>query len=86
MAVDRCVCYWCAIMRRPVGDRVISPADAVFESLCGHDECPTVTFHGLCLMEFRESTATKEARDLNNQRIRFLQHLSRLWGDDDGEG
>lgn len=84
MAVDRCICYWCAIHRRSPNERQISPADAVFESLCGHDECPTMTFHGLCLMEFRESTATQQARELNNRRIQFLRHLQE-WGDD-GEG
>lgn len=28
--------------------------DPLFESPCGHDECPSAVFHGLCLMEWRE--------------------------------
>lgn len=29
--------------------------DPIFEAPCGHDECPSVVFHGACLMEWRES-------------------------------
>lgn len=28
--------------------------DPIFESICGHDNCPSSVFHGLCLMEWRE--------------------------------
>ena len=28
--------------------------DPVFEAVCGHDECPSATFHGICLMEWRD--------------------------------
>lgn len=28
--------------------------DPVFEAICGHDECPSAVFHGLCLMEWRD--------------------------------
>jgi hypothetical protein len=26
----------------------------VFAAICGHATCPSVVFHGLCLMEWRE--------------------------------
>ena len=32
----------------------------VFEAPCGHDECRSAVFHGLCLMEFRERRETGE--------------------------
>lgn len=28
--------------------------EIVFEAPCGHLECPSAAFHGVCLMEFRE--------------------------------
>jgi hypothetical protein len=28
--------------------------DPVYEAPCGHDDCPSAVFHGLCLMEWRE--------------------------------
>lgn len=73
MPVDRAVCFWCAWNERPANDRFISPADAVFESLCGHEGCPTMTFHGLCLMEFRDDARFKAARDRNNALIAWLR-------------
>jgi hypothetical protein len=26
----------------------------VFEAPCGHDDCPSAVFHGICLMEWRD--------------------------------
>lgn len=28
--------------------------DPIYEAVCGHDECPSAVFHGLCLMRWRE--------------------------------
>lgn len=28
--------------------------DPIYESVCGHDDCPSNVFHPLCLMEWRE--------------------------------
>jgi hypothetical protein len=28
--------------------------DPIFAAPCDHDRCPSVVFHGLCLMEWRE--------------------------------
>lgn len=28
--------------------------DPIFESICGHEDCPSAVFHGLCLMRWRE--------------------------------
>lgn len=33
----------------------VSASDAVFEAPCGHDDCPSAVFHGLCLMTWREN-------------------------------
>lgn len=40
------VCFMC--------QRKSKAVDAVFESLCGHEDCPTMSFCGLCLMQWRE--------------------------------
>lgn len=35
--------------------------DPIFESLCGHEECPSSVFHPLCLMEWREEQVETSA-------------------------
>jgi len=44
--------------------------DWVFESPCGHDDCVTATFHGLCLMQWREHRENMERQ----MRDFFEQH------------
>jgi hypothetical protein len=35
--------------------------DPIYEAPCGHDDrCPTVVFHGLCLMTWREKREEME--------------------------
>lgn len=29
-------------------------SEPLYEAVCGHDDCPSNVFHGLCLMEWRE--------------------------------
>lgn len=41
--------------------------DMVFEAPCGHEDCPSATFHPLCLMQWREF---KE--DMEREIRRFL--------------
>jgi len=36
--------------------------DPIFEALCGHDECPSVVWHPMCLMRWREHL--EESADL----------------------
>lgn len=73
MPVDRPVCFWCAWNERPLRERLINASDAVFESLCGHDGCPSMSFHGLCLFEFREDERFRVARERNNALIAWLR-------------
>jgi len=39
------ICWWC--------EKEVD-TDPIYEALCGHDECPSAVFHGLCLMSWRE--------------------------------
>lgn len=41
---------------RPVCFECVEPIEhsPVFESPCGHETCASATFHGLCLMSWRE--------------------------------
>lgn len=73
MDVDRPVCFWCSWNERPTNERLVNPSDAVFESLCGHDGCPSSVFHGLCLMEFRADERFASARQRNNALIAWLR-------------
>lgn len=73
MDVDRPVCFWCAWNERPMSDRLVAAVDAVFESLCGHDGCPSAVFHGICLMEFRADERFQHARARNNALIAWLR-------------
>lgn len=46
-----------AIQERPICwdcTTTIESNDMVFEAPCGHDGCPSVVFHPLCLMSWRE--------------------------------
>ena len=43
----------------------------VFEAPCGHDDCPSAVFHGVCLMEWREF---KE--DMEREIKRFIEEHS----------
>lgn len=45
---DRPICFKC---------RTLIDHSPVFEAPCGHDECSSAVFHGLCLMEFRDQRA-----------------------------
>lgn len=42
---DRAICFQCT------GEIEHSP---VFEAPCGHEHCPSMVFHALCLMAWRE--------------------------------
>lgn len=42
---DYPICWDC-------GEQVES--NPIYEAICGHDECPSSIFHGLCLMRWRE--------------------------------
>ena len=42
---DRPRCWVCA---------EIVEYDPIFAAPCDHDSCPSVVFHGICLMEWRE--------------------------------
>lgn len=48
---DRPICFDCheTIEHSPV-----------YEAPCGHDRCPTVVFHGICLMKFRDQRSSEE--------------------------
>lgn len=71
--VDRPVCFWCVWNGRGINERIVSPVDAVFEAICGHDGCPSVVFHGVCLMEFRSDVRFQEARARNDALIAWLR-------------
>ena len=60
---DRPVCFKChnTIEHSPV-----------WEAPCGHDDCPSAVFHGLCLMEFRDERESGE-------RFEVLGLLVRPW-------
>lgn len=40
------ICFMCR--------EALPSQDAVFDSICGHERCPTMSFHGICLMQWRE--------------------------------
>lgn len=44
---NRPICWECVT-------KIETNADMVFEAPCGHDDCVSVVFHGLCLMTWRE--------------------------------
>lgn len=48
---DRPVCFEC---------HDLIDQSPIFEAPCGHDECPSAVFHGLCLMQFRERRESGE--------------------------
>lgn len=52
--IDVANCFLCVMRDR---DDVRIEGEPVFASLCGHATCVTQTFHGVCLMEYRESFA-----------------------------
>lgn len=47
---DRPICFQC-------GNPVETNAEMVFESPCGHDQCASAVFHGICLFDWRERRA-----------------------------
>lgn len=57
------VCFGC-------GEVVDDSISLVFEAPCGHEECPSGSWHGLCLMEWRE-----KGRDDMRRFGRFVQEL-----------
>lgn len=54
---ERPICFGC--------DRVVE-YDPVYEAPCGHHNCCSAVFHGLCLMEWRER------RDEIKQKLRKM--------------
>lgn len=36
--------------------------DPVFAAACGHDECPSLVWHPICLMEYREQFDAQRER------------------------
>lgn len=42
---DRPICFQC---------HEAIEHSSVFEAPCGHEDCPSASFHGICLMEWRE--------------------------------
>lgn len=42
---DRPICFHC---------REVVEHSPVFEAPCGHDQCASASWHGLCLMSWRE--------------------------------
>lgn len=42
---DRPICFTC---------HEVIEHSMVFEAPCGHEECPSACYHGVCLMEWRE--------------------------------
>lgn len=61
---DYPICWDC---REPV------ESNPIYESICGHDECPSCVFHGLCLMRWREKRdeVIKEVRKWLSQHPAF---------------
>ena len=51
---DRPICFHC--------DTPIESNDFVFCAPCDHEECPSVVFHPICLMEWRQHRDEAEAR------------------------
>jgi hypothetical protein len=77
--VDHANCFLCVVKDR---DDIRIDGMPVFASLCGHVTCTTQTWHGLCLMEFRDRFA--QARDQHAAdtppiliAIRILREVSR---------
>lgn len=48
----------------------VRASDAVFEAPCGHEDCPSAVYHGLCLMEWRD-----KGRDNQRAFVRYMQEL-----------
>lgn len=42
---DRPICFDC---------RNVIEHSPIYEAPCGHDNCASAVFHGICLMEFRD--------------------------------
>jgi len=63
MLQDRPVCFDC---------HEVIEHSAVFEAPCGHLECPSAAWHGLCLMRFRDE---REA----GERFEVVGLLVRVW-------
>lgn len=61
---DRPICFEC-------GEVITS--SLVFEAPCGHDDCRSACFHGLCLMEFRDR------RESSGDRFEIVGLIVRPW-------
>lgn len=57
--------------------------DPVFEAPCGHAECPSAVFHGICLMEWREYREEFVRRMQERFRQLFGEHPLINFEDDD---
>lgn len=53
-----------SIQARPVcfGCNEVIEYDPLYEAPCGHDDCSSAVFHGLCLMDWREHRQRWEER------------------------
>jgi hypothetical protein len=52
--------------------------DPVYEALCGHDDCPSLVWHPLCLMNWREHRVAIEKEikayiQRHNRLFRFFE-------------
>jgi hypothetical protein len=46
----------------------------VYAAPCGHEDCPSVVWHGLCLMEFRENREHQQ-----QQMAKFVEEHRGQW-------
>lgn len=54
--------------------------DPLYEAPCGHDDCPSAVFHGLCLMEWREK------RHGFTQFAEMMNKMLQAWFEQHSEG
>lgn len=52
--IEHANCFLCVVKDR---QDIRIEGEPVYAALCGHATCTTQTFHGLCLMEFRDHFA-----------------------------
>lgn len=75
MIQDRPICFGC--------EHAIESGAIFAPPMCDHEGCPSASFHGTCLMEWREHREKRRAQ-LREAYQAFLRHVN---GDCDcGEG
>lgn len=62
---DRPVCFQC-------DKSVETNAEMVFEAPCGHEDCSSAVFHGICLFDWREKRS-KIQEYFKEMRERFMR-------------